>query len=221
MNRALFAALAAGLTLAGGSSVIPAEAGPTLPVVEDVAWGPLRDHCRQLLQALDALGQPLPAETAKPLLALLDREPADADAAARSVQELLDRHCLLGVSINPESRVKAARGSAAALLRKDRPVLVLVKVHNDAGITHPLAVRGAGVLAGDQAPGGRWLEAAFVTEPPLGQKLSGRRLEYRVLRLRAREAGKREATFLLDAGHGTQDLGFRAEVPVLFSVRTP
>jgi hypothetical protein len=63
------------------------------------------------------------------------------------------------------------------------------------------------------------LEAAFVAPPPLAKGLTGQRLEYRLLRLRAREAGKREATFRIDVGQGTQDLGFRAEVPVLFTVR--
>jgi hypothetical protein len=39
------------------------------------------------------------------------------------------------------------------------------------------------------------------------------------VRLAAHEAGKREATLKFDVGQGTQDLGFRAEVPVLFTVR--
>ena len=33
------------------------------------------------------------------------------------------------------------------------------------------------------------------------------------------EAGRREATIAFDVGQGTQDLGFRAEVPVLFTVK--
>jgi hypothetical protein len=114
--------------------------------------------------------------------------------------------------------VKGGRGPAAAELERDEVRLVLVKVHNDAGVTHALTVRGPGIVGPDPA-GGRWLEAAFVTEAPFGKKLAGSRLEYRLLRLRAREGGKREATFQLDVGQGTQDLGFRAEVPVLFTVR--
>jgi hypothetical protein len=193
-------------------------AGQDLPAVEDAAWGPLRDHCRQLIRALEAHKQPLPADTAGALQALLGQEPKDPQAAALAMQKLLDPHCLLGVSINPESRVKAARGPAAAELGRDEDRLALVKIHNDAGVTHALTVRGPGLVAG--GPGtGRWLEAGFVTEAPFGKKLSGARVEYRLLRLRAREAGKREATFQLDVGQGTQDLGFRAEVPVLFTVR--
>jgi hypothetical protein len=205
-------ALSLGLLLAARA------AGQGLPVVDDAAWGPLRDHCRQLVRALEPHQQPLPAEAVRTLRALLDREPKDPQAAAVAVQKLFDPHCLIGVSINPESRVKAARGPGSAELERGEVRLVLVKVHNDAGVTHALAVRGPGLVS--EGPGtGRWLEAAFVEEAPFGKKLSGARVEYRLLRLRAREAGKREATFQLDAGQGTQDLGFRAEVPVLFTIR--
>jgi hypothetical protein len=212
MKRVILAALAVWPGLAGA-----ARAQGELPVVEDVDWGPLRADCRGLLRGLEADGHLLPADTRVPLRELLDRGSPDPEAAVREVQKLLDPYCLLGISINPESRVKAARGPVAAVLRLDRPALVLAKVHNEAGVTHALAVRGPGIRAGD-GPGGRWLEAEFLTEPPFGPKLSGRRLEYRVLRLTAREAGKREVTFQLDVGQGTQDLGFRAEVPVLFTV---
>ena len=53
----------------------------------------------------------------------------------------------------------------------------------------------------------------------MGKTLSGARLEYVPLRLTPHESGKREATLKFDVGQGTQDLGFRAEVPVLFTVR--
>jgi hypothetical protein len=189
-------------------------------VVEGAEWKPLRDHCRQLLKGLGALKAPLPPQTTRALQSLLDREPEDPEAAAAAVQKLLDRHCLIGVTINPESRVKATRGPRDAELRLGQETLVLVKVHNDGGITSALRVSGRQLVAGDTKQEGRWLEAAVATEAPFGGKLSGRRLEYRVLRLRPREAGKREATFQFDVGQGTQDLGFRAEVPILFTVRT-
>jgi hypothetical protein len=197
----------------------PAAAEPALPVVEDVEWAPLRDQCRRLLDGLDALHSPLPRDTADALKALLAEEPRDPAAAAAEVQKLLDAQCLLGVSINAESRVKAARGPLAAELRQGEARVVLVKVQNDAGVTHAPAVGGPGLVGDGPADDGRWLEAVFVTEPPFARKLSGRRLEYVALRLTAREAGKREATFKFDVGQGTQDLGFRAETPVLFTIR--
>jgi hypothetical protein len=190
-----------------------------LPLVDDVAWGPLRDGCRQLLSALQAAHQPLPDDTARPLRMLLDSQPLDAQAAVHQVQKILDSHCLLLVSINPESRVKAARGPARAVLERGVAKLVLIKVHNDAGVNHTLAIHGLGVMVPGKAEPGCWLEAEVAATEPFDNKLSGQRLEYRVLRLKAGESGKREATLQLDAGQGTQDLGFRAEVPVLFSVK--
>jgi hypothetical protein len=197
----------------------PAEGPPPFLPVEGAEWGPLRAHCRDLLKGLDALKAPLPAETARPLSALLEKEPGDPEAASAAVQKLLDPHCLLGVSINAESRVKVARGPAAAALVEGRPGVVLVKVHNEAGVTHALTVSGPQLRTGDKPAEGSWLEAAVVNDVPFGRRLSGRRLEYRVLRLTARQGGKREATFQFDVGQGTQDLGFRGEVPVLFTVR--
>ena len=44
-------------------------------------------------------------------------------------------------------------------------------------------------------------------------------MEYLLLRLQAHEWGKREATLIFDVGQGTQDLGFRAEVPILFAIK--
>ena len=193
--------------------------GQSPPVVEDVEWAPLRQHCLRLMEGLEALKAPLPAKTAEALKALLNEEPTDPDAAAAAVQKLLDAQCLLAVSINPESRVKAARGPAPADLRLDQESIVLVKVQNEAGSTAVLAASGPELREAGQPTDGRWLEAAIANAPPLSGKLSGRRLEYVVLRLTAHEAGKREATFRFDVGQGTQDLGFRAETPVLFTVR--
>ena len=63
------------------------------------------------------------------------------------------------------------------------------------------------------------LRVLRVGNVPLSGKLSGGKLDYVVLRLTPREAGKREATLQFDVGQGTQDLGFRAEVPILFNVQ--
>jgi hypothetical protein len=183
-----------------------------LPTVADADWSALRPEVERLLKDKS----PLPAETTRRLRSLLDGKPKDESEAVAEVQRLLDAQCLLGVSINPESRVKAARGPARAELTLDRPVHVLVKIHNDGGVTHALGVDGEQLLMGKPSAG-RWLEAQ-VLEP---RKLDGRRVQYVVLKLTAREAGKREALLRFDVGQGTQDLGFRAEVPVLFTVTRP
>jgi hypothetical protein len=51
---------------------------------------------------------------------------------------------------------------------------------------------------------------------PLVAKLSGLELEYRIVQIYCRDKGKREATIGFDVGQGTQDLGFRNEIAVLF-----
>jgi hypothetical protein len=121
------------------------------------------------------------------------------------------------VSINPESRVKAARGPAEARLRVGEERVLLVKVTNEGGITAPVTVSGPGIRSGGREEEGQWLQAQ-VTPVIVGKGLNGNAVEYVLLRLTAREAGKREATLRFDVGQGTQDLGFRAEVPILFTV---
>ncbi|MGH7174090.1 MAG: hypothetical protein ACRELF_06845 [Gemmataceae bacterium] len=200
-------------------TVLNAEARAALPVVEEVAWMPFRDHCRQLVQALDRAGNPLPAKTVRELTILFNRRPDDPEAASVAVQKLLDAHCLIGVRINAESRVKAARGSADIPLCQDRRTMVLIKVHNDGGVTHALRLHGSELARAGEHDKDRWLEANLLTAAPFAPELTGRRLEYRLLRLTPRQSGKREATFQFDVGQGTQDLGFRAEVPILFTVR--
>jgi len=202
-------------------ALAPAVGPPTLPLVEETDWTLLRAHGQALLRALGQLEAGLPAETERQLRALLESEAsADPQAAAAAVQKLLDAHCLLGVNINPESRVKAVRGPAASELRADRDTIVLIKVHNEAGVTQALAVSGPQLWEEGKPPDGRWLQVAVVAPEPLRRKLSGQRVEYVLLRLRPHEAGKREATLKFDVGQGTQDLGFRAEVPILFTVQT-
>ncbi len=51
---------------------------------------------------------------------------------------------------------------------------------------------------------------------PLKQALSGLGLEYRIIQLYSRDAGKREAKISFNVGQGTQDLGFRSDVDILF-----
>lgn len=205
--RSLRCAACAALLFAVGG----AAASPTLPVVEEVEWAPFRDHCRQLLRALDKTSSPLPDKTIRELRSLLQRDSDDSAA----VQKLLDSHCLIAVNINAESRVKATRGPAVGQLYLDRPALVLLKVHNESGVTHALRLHGPELIRGEKRGASSWLEAKMVAD----MGLSGRRVEYRLLRLTPRQSGKREATFQFDVGQGTQDLGFRAEVPILFSVR--
>jgi hypothetical protein len=178
----------------------------------------LPDNCERLLQTLDSLGAPLPEASTKGLKAVLAAGANDSQAVEK-IQQLLDPHCLINININPESRVKAARGPAKAELVHDAWASVLVKIQNDGGVTAGLRVGGLQIRSAAVNDESRWLEAEFYTKKPMTARLSGASVEYAILRLRSREAGKREATLQFDVGQGTQDLGFRAEVPILFTIR--
>jgi hypothetical protein len=195
-----------------------AAAQTAFPMAGKVDRARFRDHCDRLFQALKELKSPLSADTERALKTLLCDNDKDAEDFSADVQKLLDPYCLLAVSINPESRVKAVRGPAAAELRQGEEMAVLVKVVNEAGVTGAMAVAGPQIRRDGRAGLDQWLEAAVV-KASLGKGLSGEPLQYLLLRLKARESGKREATLKFDVGQGTQDLGFRAEVPVLFTVR--
>jgi len=160
------------------------------------------------------LKAPLAADKTRALQALL-KGGKDLETAAREIQKLLDPLCLVAVSINPESRVKAVRGPGRAELVCNQENVVLVKIHNEAGVTHALKVSSPRASSPDEG----WLKARVYAGPREAGGLSGQKVEYVLLRLSAREAGKREATLKFDVGQGTQDLGFRAEVPILFRVR--
>jgi quercetin dioxygenase-like cupin family protein len=194
-------------------------AADPLPVAGPIPPDQLRRHGRDVLAALDKLQCPLPAATAKELKALFDGTEEGSAEFSVPVQKLLDAHCLVGVSIDPEMWVTAARGPAEAVLREGADTVFLVKVANDAGITHPVNVSGPQLVTAGDKNEDRWLEAAVVAPAPLKKELSGARVEYVLLRLRPREAGKREATLRFDVGQGSQDLGFRAEVPILFTIK--
>jgi hypothetical protein len=62
----------------------------------------------------------------------------------------------------------------------------------------------------------RWLDLQMFDSQPLTRSLSGLSLEYRIVQLYSRDAGRREARIGFNVGQGTQDLGFRNEVDVLF-----
>jgi len=203
-----------------------------LPVADGVDARPLRFQCQHVLDALAKAKAALPLETERELRALLKDEKKESDETAAKIQRLLNDQCLVGVSINTESRVKTARGSRSAELVAGKESIFLIRVLNEAGVTHPLSVQSPQMRAPGESTKERWLEASVCSTPLSSsrpkkkaasaeqkeEKLSGQKVEYLLLRLKAHQAGKREATLVFDVGQGTQDLGFRAEVPILFTI---
>src|SRR6267378_3918275 len=144
--------------------------------------------------------------------------------AVQAIQAALDPLCLLAVDINPEARVKVAAGPAAAELTEAGWRTFLVKVHNAAGVTAELKVFSdqAKPLANSESDkiNDRWLDLSLFSGRPLsGPKLSGLELEYRIIQLYSRDAGKRSAKIAFNVGQGTQDIGFRNDVDLLFTAQ--
>ena len=192
---------------------VGAAAAQQLPVVTSVDHQPLSAQVSRLLEALQFLGEPLPAEETAEL-----KQPTTTVA---EIQKILDRHCIAGVEINPESRVKVQEGPAKAELIEQGWRTFLVKVMNQAGITPVLAAESpnAGMLAGreEEEVSRRWLDIRMFDKQPMRPRLSGLEVEYRIMQLYSRDAGKREARLEFNIGQGTQDLGFRSEVDLLFT----
>ena len=193
-----------------------------LPLVTKVEFQPLAAQVTRVLQTLEMVGEPLATADAQELQKLI----ASGSPTAKSVeqiQRILDKHVLAGVDINPESRVKVQQGQAKAELVEQGWRAFLIKVHNEAGVTAVLAVDSpnAGPIPNVPANAGRvrWMDIQMANKQPMKAHLSGLDLEYRVLQLYAKEAGKREAKLAFDVGQGSQDLGFRNEVDILFTIK--
>ena len=76
-----------------------------LPLVTKVDFQPLAAQTERVLQSLDLIGEPLPAADAAAIRKILDAGRGGAEQIA-AIQAILDKHALVGVNINPESRVK-------------------------------------------------------------------------------------------------------------------
>ena len=199
--------------------------------VEDVPVQPLRAQVKRVVEALSYVGAPLTISEQTALAKITSGN--DRDFAV-GVQSLFDGRTLAEIHINPESRVKVAVGSAKPLLVQNGWSVFLIRVHNEAGITAPLRfnspqngpvyIRSRGEHAPDEkriSPADvkdRWLALQSFDKQPLTAKLSGLILEYRIVGIYSRDAGQREALLTFDAGQGTQDLGFRSSVPILFTI---
>ncbi len=196
---------------------------------------PLAANVGRLIEALNYLGAPLPEATRDQLAR------AGQLRDAEKIQGLLDPNVLVVVDINPEARVKVVRGAAPAILQQAGYTPVIIKIVNESSGTQRLKIGSpqAGPVYAGAAPlsmerehqehllenentGGRtdrFLEVEMFDAPPMSANLSGLGVEYAIALIYSAEAGAREATLTFDVGQGTQDLGFRGEVPVLFDVK--
>jgi len=226
--------LSTGIAMAGLhllASSVPALAA-TLSLVTDVEWQPLAAQIERVVQAAEVIGEPFSAS-----------ERAAIDAALKAqdlakVQQALDGRCLFGVHLEADGRVKTQMlGSAKPELLEQGWRSFLVKVYNDPGVTAPLQVLSPNALTvweregrGDNSPSGAvyrdrnnptdsqnlWLDASMFDKQPLRDKLSGLKLEYRVLQLFSRDAGARTAKISFHASAGKPERSSLGGVDVRF-----
>jgi hypothetical protein len=214
---------------------VPFIRAQTLPVVSGVEPQPFIAQVKRLIEASEYLGSPFGAADKR----ALDEAIQQSDAAAcEKIQAVLDAHCLFGVTINPENRVKVAPGPARPELVEQGWRQFLVKVQNDSGSSAPLTAVSPNAVSlfdsgsantasdkeyrkrGDTSPrqaADLWLDMQTFDKQPLKPALSGLKLEYRIVQLFSRDAGQREAKFSFNIGQGTQDIGFRNEADILFN----
>ncbi len=201
------------------------------PAAAPIPLQPLAQQVRQLEDALNYLGQALPAADRRRINEAIGN--ADEAAAVAQLQAVLDPYVLLSVDINPESRVKVEQGAAKPELVQAGTRLFLVKVANNGHVTAPLNVESPNSgnvyirSTGDPAPpmqlttrdsAERWADISLYQQPPMRRRLTGLALEYAILEVYGRDAGQRSAKIALNVGQGTQDIGFRNDVMILFTV---
>lgn len=196
---------------------------------------PLGANVGRVLDALEFLGAPVSNETESQLRAAIKNRDS------KRLQEILDPVVLCIVNLNPESRVKVKRGPANAQLRQGGFTPFLVKIINEGAITRPLNIsspQSGPVYSGtslftmkrmaqpelkknenEKMSKDRFLSVDLFQATPMTAKLSGLEVEYAIALIYSSESGKREATIQFDVGDGTQDLGFRGDLPILFTVK--
>ncbi|HUR94224.1 MAG TPA: CehA/McbA family metallohydrolase, partial [Gemmatimonadales bacterium] len=191
---------------------------------------PLLAQVRRLIDAMAHLGEPFGAAE---LQAFQTAESAgNAGATEAAIEALLAPRLLLDVRVNPESRVSVARGAAPALLVEQGWRAFVVKVRNEAGVTGRLTIESPqarpvyrpatnnamappSVRPADIAD--RWLELQSYDEKPMEPQLSGLEVEYRIVLLYSRDRGRREAQIGASVSPGTEDIGFRNRVAIVFT----
>src|SRR5262249_13009462 len=211
-------------------------AGPAaaadLPKVSKVERQPLAAQVERLVQALEFLGTPLPAADREALQAAAKDK--DGAKAVDTIQTILDKHCLAGVRLSAPGKVETLIGPAKSELAEQGWRVFLVKVLNSAGVSDaelraespnalPMLQRSTSkpdpkvISSGEVRK--RFLDLMMFANQPLVRKLSGLELEYRILQIYSRDAGRKEATlgFGLWRDADKQNPSARSEqVPYLF-----
>ncbi len=191
---------------------------------------PFAQQVRRLEDALHYVGQPLSPDVHRQINEAIGLP--DEGRAVSRLQEILDAFVLAEVDINAESRVKVRQGDAKPELVEGGTRFFLVKVLNQAAVTArlvaespnsgPTSLRSRGepepkLELTQEHVKERWADIEIYNKPPMAERLSGLGIEYQLLQIYSRDQGQRSAKIAFNVGQGTQDIGFRNDMLVLFN----
>ena len=135
----------------------------------------------------------------------------------KELADILATDTVLQIQVNPEARVKMQLGDPPHRMVPDRTYRRLVRVDNEAGLRAPLRLQAWDRSLPGDAPMAdfhvNWVENGESTA-----FLTGARTEWKLLEFRCDSPKPIEVHLSADAGQGTQDLGFRAEVDWLIEI---
>lgn len=215
------------------------KAALAAPQIDPEFAQPMLTQARQVIATLAKLGEPFEP------IAVGDIEKLAAAgqtvAAVQRAAELFAKHVLLSVTISPEARVSVFQGNASPRLVQSGWRLFLVRIDNGAMVPGKLDVTSPQAKPANNryppghhhaAPEGeedrspvtpgdtneRWLDVIVHDEPPLAATLDPVPVEYRVIALYARDAGRRSAQLYPNIGAGTGDIGNRGYATVAFDI---
>jgi hypothetical protein len=205
-----------------------------LPRVRNVELQPLAAQAQRVAEALQLLGAPLSEEDRKTLKdAAADKDPA---RGVDSLQAVLDRHCLAGVEISGPTKplsgpvLRVQQGDARPELAEQGWRVFLVKVHNTISLDNAeLRIDSPNALPMTQRSSSRpdprvvsigevnkrFLSLLTFSGQPLLRHLSGLEVEYRIVQIYCREAGRKEATLTFNLWRDTdKQRPFRSSEPL-------
>lgn len=175
-----------------------------VPRVDNVELQPLAAQVKRVFDALELLGAPLPEADRKAVAAAVENK------SVGELQAALDRHCLAAVKVVDGKKCETTIGPAKPELAQQGWRLFLVKVLNPQGVDKlELKAESPHALTPfrktfslDPAPKvepvseveKRFFELDMHNGQPLVRQLSGLEVEYRILGIYSRDAGRKEGS---------------------------
>lgn len=194
----------------------------------NVELQPLGAQVKRVIDALDFVGNPLPKADRAEIDAAMKNQ--DKKQAVVAIQNVLDKQCLAYVRIG-DGKVEVQAGRIKPELAEQGWRVYLVKVLNPTGVDKvelradspnaaPLYRRSTNVpdpkvgSLGDVDK--RFLDVMMFNSQPLAAQLSGLEVEYRILQVYCRDAGRKPATLGFSVVKGKEPPVVGEPVPIVF-----